>query len=534
MRKHALLGLVLMVLCQWHCASRATPTGGPRDQQPPSIVVAESTTNLQTQFTERRIHLEMDEWIKLEDAQTQVLVSPPLEKRPTIRLKGRQVIFEFDDEEVLRENATYTINFGDAIQDLTEGNPLEHFSFVFSTGDQIDSLSIHGHLVDAFTSAPIEEAAILVYESPEDSIVFTNKPFYAARSDEDGSFQINNMKAGDYKIAAIVDGNLNYLYDAGSEQLGYLDTLFHLDVNQSQTIYLRMSMEVSPLYLDRVDTSHWNQALITYSRPPHEIDLTYEDDDGSLLHDFDGNNIINIWYHDAQRNQWTVYLRDRLSGITDTLSLRKNGPQSDVPTLLKKNRITNSGHPRDSFFICFDRPIQEIDTAYIILGIGKDVRPFAPEISIVDNLPMCVLLSNRWAPDSSYQITFLPGALTDLYGTTNDTIVERIPIGNEERFGTIILNLEGLTDSLTYFVELMDRDNPKAHFTTTGSGQITRTITKLKPATYTLRITEDLNANGRWDPVDYLKHLQPETSKTADIEPLRANWDVDVNFKWSN
>ncbi|MCB0688797.1 MAG: Ig-like domain-containing protein, partial [Saprospiraceae bacterium] len=143
-------GLGLLLIFFWGCASKATPPGGPKDETPPRIIIDKSTPNYQLHFDQKSIIITLDEWVELEDAQNQVLISPPLEKRPDIRIKKRSVVFTFHDDEKLRENATYSINFGESIHDITEKNVLKNFIFVFSTGDVLDSLKVEGQIKDAF------------------------------------------------------------------------------------------------------------------------------------------------------------------------------------------------------------------------------------------------------------------------------------------------------------------------------------------------------------------------------------------------
>ncbi len=133
------------------CATIISPQGGPKDETPPALVADKSTANLQTNFKKQRIELTFDEWVQVQDVFNQVLVSPPLRYPYKVSLKQRTVRFDFDEREILRDSATYTINFGAAVKDLTEKNPAENLRFVFSTGPYIDSLSIRGVMVDAVT-----------------------------------------------------------------------------------------------------------------------------------------------------------------------------------------------------------------------------------------------------------------------------------------------------------------------------------------------------------------------------------------------
>ena len=116
----------------WGCANVGTLTGGDKDETPPQLDTLNSTRNFQTNFPGRSFELTFDEWLTLNDVFNQVIVSPPLEFRPEVSLKKKTVHFEFNDDEILREDATYVINFGEAIEDFTEGNAAE-MRFVFST-----------------------------------------------------------------------------------------------------------------------------------------------------------------------------------------------------------------------------------------------------------------------------------------------------------------------------------------------------------------------------------------------------------------
>ena len=206
-----------------NCANPIPPTGGPKDERPPQLDTLNSTRNMQIRFEKKDIVLAFDEWVELKDAFNQVVVSPPLEYRPTIERKKKTIQFKFDEREVLRDSATYVINFGEAIKDLTEGN-VAPIVFVFSTGDYIDSLSTEGTIVDAYTNEPVKDVIFMLYENLADSVFRTERPFYFARTDEAGKFVVNNMKSGTFKATALIDNNLNYRFDSEAEKIAFLDS----------------------------------------------------------------------------------------------------------------------------------------------------------------------------------------------------------------------------------------------------------------------------------------------------------------------
>ncbi len=195
------------------CANIVAPTGGAKDEVPPKVIEEKSTPNFQTNFKKQRIALTFDEWIKLEDVFSQVVVSPPLEEQPQVTQDGKKVIFEFGKKEILRENATYTINFGAAVKDLSEGNVAKNLRFVFSTGAIIDSLTVRGRVVDAQTGLPTEGVVLMLYDNFADSVVRKIKPFYFGRTDKNGEAIIDNVREGKFKVFALLDKDLNYLYN---------------------------------------------------------------------------------------------------------------------------------------------------------------------------------------------------------------------------------------------------------------------------------------------------------------------------------
>jgi len=173
---HPILGLLFVLVFLSACASVSAPTGGPRDNVPPQLVVEKSTPNLQTSFTKQPIVLTFDEWVDLQDVYNQVVVSPPIEGSPDIRIRKKSVVFEFPEEARLKDSATYIVNFGEAVQDITEKNPAEDLRFVFSTGPYIDSLSLQVEIVDAFTGDPVEGVLVMLYDQLQDSVVYKELP----------------------------------------------------------------------------------------------------------------------------------------------------------------------------------------------------------------------------------------------------------------------------------------------------------------------------------------------------------------------
>ena len=213
---------LLLLLMVHSCANIAAPTGGLYDVDPP--VVKGSTPEFNAlNVTPQRVEIEFDENIKIESPTEKVIITPPQKNMPIIRSIGRRAVVELKDE--LLPNTTYTIDFTDAIVDNNEGNPLENFMFSFSTGDQLDTLSIAGKVLNAEDLEPVTGMYVGIHSNFDDT-VFTNVPFERiSRTDSRGTFIVRGMAPGRYRVFALGDLNRDYKYDNPMEAIAFLDSI---------------------------------------------------------------------------------------------------------------------------------------------------------------------------------------------------------------------------------------------------------------------------------------------------------------------
>jgi uncharacterized protein (DUF2141 family) len=200
------------------CAQIGAPTGGPRDSIPPVLVSAYPKL-LSTNFTGNKITLIFDEYINVLDVQKNVIVSPYPKTLPVINFKLKEVSIKLKD--TLLENTTYAINFGNAIVDNNENNPFKEFTYVFSTGNTIDSLKLSGKVLMAETGKPDSTLQALLYRNGNDSSVEQRKPNYIAKIDRNGIFTFTNLSEGVYKIYALKDGDGGKTYNSKIESFAF-------------------------------------------------------------------------------------------------------------------------------------------------------------------------------------------------------------------------------------------------------------------------------------------------------------------------
>jgi len=520
--------LLVLLGCLWQCANPIAPTGGPRDETPPRIDTLRSTPNLQTNFRPRTITLTFDEWIKLQDANQQVIISPPLQGYTT-KIKGKSVIVDLGTKDTLRNNVTYVIQFGTAVKDLTESNPAEDLRFVFSTGPFIDSLELQGQVVDAYTEEPVKEALVLLYENLADSVFRTERPFYFGRTNAQGLFLISNVRAGTYKITALVDADANYRFNQVTEKIAFRAAPVVLREDSIPAISLRLFQEQLPLQLAEVDSSEWGQLKLAFNRAPGD-ELTLSTTETYLR--AATLDTVYLWHQAPQ--PWTLFLASDtlfydtlrvpaapLAAATAALDSLRFAKTSGSPTL---------NYPSRPYPIRFNRPVSQLDTNRVTLR--KDTFPeLLPLTWTLDSTDHRLLLLNRpWTEKANYFLTIAPGGIADYWGVPNvDTLRTSWNISERKRFGNIDFQFSSTDSTASYALRLLVKGKPPvATFRLRGTTQYQAQFTGLLPGDYQLEIIEDRNDNGRWDTGSYATQRQPERVVIRILETLRANWDLDV------
>ncbi len=206
-----------------------SPDGGPYDEDPPKIVRT-SPKYGSSEVNVKKIVLEFNENIKLENATENVMISPPQLEQPDIDAVGKKITIKLADS--LKPNTTYTIDFSDAIKDNNEGNPMGDYAFTFSTGGDIDTMQVSGNVLDASNLEPVKGILVGVYELPDsaaelhDSVFRTKALERVSRTDANGHFVIKGLKRAYYRVFALQDQNQNFIYDQKSEMLGFTDRRF--------------------------------------------------------------------------------------------------------------------------------------------------------------------------------------------------------------------------------------------------------------------------------------------------------------------
>ena len=217
-----LAAIALLILAA--CANPVAPTGGPRDTDPPLIIRSEPE-NSSVNFDAAEIRISFDEFVQVRGLAQQFLSSPPFEKVPETRIRGKTLSIQLEEE--LRDNTTYTLFFGNTIADFNEGNAIPNYRFIFSTGPVLDSMELKGRVISAKTMAPEKEIFVMLYDDYRDSIPLLERPYYISRTNDKGDFTFTNLRNMPYKIFALRDVNANLIYDQPNEEIAFMSELIH-------------------------------------------------------------------------------------------------------------------------------------------------------------------------------------------------------------------------------------------------------------------------------------------------------------------
>ena len=509
------------------CARPANPNGGPVDEDPPLLLSEESTPNYQTRFNEREIILEFDEFISLSNASKQIVISPPFVDYLKYTVRGKKLVIEFPEDEELREEATYQINFGESIKDFTAGNALDNFTFVFSTGDVIDSLTVNGYVFDASSGEPASETLVLLYDNLSDTAFQTEKPFYFAKTDDAGKFEIQNIKSDTFQVFALLDGNLSLTYDQQTESIGFLDSTIMLPDTSLQSINLFLFDEREIPVAQDLQQKKKQKAVLNFSGKPRGMVLEAADPKAvGLEYEMQEDSVL-IWY-DTDRDSFEFYAM--WEGVLDTFKIKNIDKKKKASRLACKNCNTVFNlFPSDTLELEFNKPIRSCDVGNYIQV--DSLNQYAA--SLVDIEGRKVKLAGSVVDTGIYALTLLPNFIEDMFGGTIDSTFVDIKGTSDNILGNIMITIENVDTTRYYIYDLLD-DKDKLITSRHMRGDSILAFNKVPGGQYFLKITEDLDGNGYWDSGNMKKGLFSEKIRSFQLEVLRQGWDLETSINIVN
>lgn len=513
------------VLCLFlaACANVVAPTGGERDTTPPTFVSA-LPENYQLNFEGGIIRINFDEYIKLQQTQN-ILISPSLEEKPEITERYKSVFIDLKGQK-LSPNTTYTINFAQSITDLNEGNKLQDFRYVFSTGPYLDSLSVEGQVL---TADKLEgKANLLVGLYPEeqgDSALYKHKPFYFGRTQEDGRFTLENLKYGRFRLFVFDDEDNNLLYKA-TEALAFADSVV---VTDTTTKKYDLRLFVDPLGDPKpkdIKVTKTGVVRVKYTFPIDTATrVVFLNSQAAFRFLIEHDSLLI--YHQERDIDSLRFVVERPNG-RDTLRIsnrrmvdRSQGiwafqkPQNNFPSIYEPLELR------------FEEPIVQFDSSRFTWK--RDSTEIAlPFIWSIRGRSL--LVQPRFEPNIRYELFIDSLAVQGFLGARSDTFRYFLNSGNAELYGNLLISeLDSL--QMGDLVQLLDEGGLliRQH---KWLNEAEIAFNRLRPNSYRLRVVRDSNQNDRFDGGSYVLKQQPEKIWIApDLLRLRANWDLEFSLK---
>lgn len=526
-------GLILIIISVFFisCAKRGTITGGPKDSIAP-VIVKSNPKNYQTNFAGNKIKIDFSEYIKVKDINKQLIISPPMEKSPTIVPQGSASKFiSITLNEDLKPNTTYSFNFGQSITDYNEGIPYSQFKYVFSTGTFVDSLQISGNIKDAFDVKTDEFVTVMLYDAAtyNDSLVYKKKPIYITNTlEKNTAFKIENIKEGEYYLVALKDKNNNYNYQSKSEKIAFKKEKIKIPTDSTFTLKLFSEKNDIKTYSPTLESN--NKLFLGYEGDVKNIQIyTKKNNIETPLRFAKSENrksdTLQVFVPNDAKDSLNVIVKSDNYAKEYTVKLKKLKVADSLNITLFPNKKFNFD---EKLSLVATTPVKKINSEKIFLR-KKDSSSVPFKIT-TDDFEQLITFDFKQEENEKYIVELLPGAIEDIYDTQNDSLKFEFTKGELSDFGNLKLRLKNVK-KFPYVLQILN-----------SSGDIIneKYATKeteiyfegIQPSNYQVRLFYDDNKNKIWDTGNFKTKTQPETMiYFPTLIGVRANWDVDQELE---
>jgi len=522
---------LIPILVLFGCAAQQPPQGGPRDLTPPKLVKA-VPANKTRNFAAKEIDLQFDEFIKLTNQYQEISLSPAMEKAPEYNSNKRDLKIKFKD--TLQKNTTYVINFGKSIQDVNESNVLKNFTYVFSTGPHIDSLSVTGSVTNTVTQEKEKDVTVMLFPVKQDTLFGKKKPSVYATTDSSGNFSLNNLHENDYRIYALKETAPNKIFDNDQELIAFLKKPIHLksDTSNIQLNLFKQLPEKFRFSEKRFDADGkmvfvFNKAL---NKPSMKIIYPADLDKQKQVEFSKTKDTASVYLHNMNFDSVRVVVFDNNKPV-DTTSLLKAKKESFQRTLTFQYNINGNNllKPGNDLILTASLPVENFDNSRVTLNedstavavsdytIQKDTGNFKR-----------LALKYRWRQGSKYEIILNENAFTSIYGDKNKRLQKKFQVDKTENYSSLTVKVTVPPDtSKAYVVELLNEQKVVLQSNPIRSSTSV-VYNNYMTGKYLIRVIYDENRNGRWDSGNVRQKRQPENIWVSDkVISLRPNWEAE-------
>lgn len=540
------------------CAQQTNPTGGPKDEEAP-LLIESNPKNGSVNFKGNQIELTFSEPIQLTAVKEQLIISPNIKETETSFIRNKVVL---KLKSPLRDSTTYTINFREAVQDLTEKNIAKDVKLAISTGSYLDSLMISGKVYELPSGKPMKDVTIALHYQNDTFNIFKHRAEIVTKANENGEFIIENLKPTNYYLYAFQDKNKNLIVDGRNEKYGFLTRKFSLIKNEENIDVPLVSLDSRTIKLISAKPFQ-NYYYVKTSKAIANYTIQFLNELADVSQVGEDKASIKVYqnFTNADSLQARFIIRDSLSNQIDTtLYVKFNAPNPDMRldkftstleqvTILQKNNQLSG-------LIRFNKPIKQLnldsiyfsvdsltrytlqpadiklDTQRLIISISKVLPKVDPVHNKQDpeteqpDLRNKTLTPRAGKPAETNELILGKGALISVDQDSSARLNIKPKMFKEEDLA--ITNVESNSKSLNYFIELIDT---KGKVVQTFFNQAKVAFVNIEPGEYSVRLIEDVNNNGKWDAGNYFKSEEPEPiyyyydDKGIPKFSIKANWE---------
>lgn len=579
----AIVAVLAWVVIVSSCANQGMPTGGPLDSLPPMLIGTHPEYRA-LNYKGKEVRFNFNEYINTEDISEELVISPPLSKRPIIRTKGRSLIIEFNED--LKDSATYSLDFKNSVADNNEKNPYKNLRFSFSTGDVYDSLRVAGKVLKSFNLEPVVKNLVFLHKNLHDSAAFKLKPDYIAKTDEKGLFMIDNIAPGKYNLFAINDLNNDLKYNEGAEEIAFADSLVvpsAIFVEELDTLVSGVDSFLvlghtqflpEPFYLRLFTEDIFEQYIKSSTREKRNKFIIVFNE--SVADSFQLKPVgleAKDWYqmeYNENVDSLVFWIRDTTVSRVDTLLMEVSYLQLDSASHLfvQKDTLdfvfvdkTEDSSKRKTRKVKGDEeeeekpePVEQFNwesSPGSIIELNQKISLLAPEpVSSFDTTKILLYLSSdtlkkplpftfekdtvawrtyhigyKWEPEESYSLEVDSAACFNIFGISNKKLLKKVSAREEDYYGSKTLQLSGVT--MPVILQLLKNEENEGVLvekTATKDGDVLFDF--LPPGKYKIKVIYDENGNGKWDRGSYQDKIQPEkVAYINEVVKVRSNWD---------
>jgi len=536
------------------CAKQSVPSGGPKDTIPPKLISTIPPQN-QLNFKGKELSFTFSENIAIVNPKEQIIIAPSINKEFDAVAKNKVVTFTFERD--LSDTTTYSINFRDAVKDVTEKNAVVNLKFAFSTGPYIDSLSIDGTTSDLLRDKPLKDITIALYQNSDTFLIFKHKPVYMTKTNEAGAFKLENLKNGLYYIYAFDDKNRNLIVDSKNESYAFLADTLRLAKNITKLKLTLVRLDARPLKITSAKP-YSNYFNIRVSKSLTNYNLKVDPDTTTAISCFgdDNSNVriyntfpttldsIKVKFHasDSIQNQVdsTLYIKfskkepklEKFDMTLDPVTV------SDKTGNFQTKIIFNKPIATINFDSIFFRPDSvtivpftdqditwdfDTNTATITKKLDKKYFTLEPTAQSPQKQPL------KKGKRSITNLLYLGrSAFISIDRDTSKAATVDTKVLRDEDTGIIRITIK--TSEPNFVCQLLTADFKVVNST---ANKTQFQFQNIKPGEYSIRLIADKNGNGKWDPGNFNTRTEPEpvtfyhNEKNKDTKiSVKANWDI--------